>query len=167
MLTARVVPTLKWGENKSLALGLSAMNSAIQRSTITAGVDDFSITQFAGDLTLTMGPSISYVEILKQNGERDDAAHPLGRPGYDTATYLLAGTRWQLLSWLNARFNYSQANYQGQNSLEQEFVPGLVWTLAKNTYLISEFNYWRSTPHGGGPETLIDRSYNLVLNYNF
>lgn len=163
--TARIAPKWSFGEKNSLAFGISGMRSSLQRSTSAAG--NFGLSQEAADLTLTYGPSVTYVEVMNQNGERDDAAHPLGRPGYDTAVYLLAGTRWQVHPRVNARFNYSSANYVGQNAREEEFVPGLVFTLAQNLSLITEFDYWRLQARNGGAQTLLDRSYNTVLNYRF
>ncbi|MDE2489771.1 MAG: hypothetical protein KGM24_02920 [Elusimicrobia bacterium] len=163
--TARVVPTWTFGEGRSLALGLSALNAVVDRTTTTAA--GFKLSQEAADLTLTWGPSISYVEVLNQNGERDDAAHPLGRRGYDSAVYWLAGTRWQVCRRMNARFNYSTANYVGEDAREEEFVPGLVTDLGGGASLITEFDYQRLLAHHGGPQTLIDRSYNAVLRYDF
>jgi len=163
--TGRLVSTWKMCPKSSLALGVSALTEGIERSTATA--EGFRLTQRAVDLTLTAGPSITYVEFLKQVGELDNAAHPLSRPGYDTATYFLAGTRWQVLSWLNARINYSQANYVGQDAKEAETVPGLVFTLNKNAFIMAEYDYWKLYPHGGGPDVLIDRSYNLIFGYSF
>lgn len=163
--TARVAPKWSFGDKNSLAFGVSGMRSSLQRSTSTAG--NFGLSQEAADVTLTYGPSVTYVEVLNQNGERDNAEHPLGRAGYDTAVYLLAGTRWQVHPRVNARFNYSSANYVGQNAREEEFVPGLVFTVAQNMSLIAEFDYWRLLARNGGSQTLLDRSYNTVLNYRF
>lgn len=162
---ARVVSTWRFGENKSLALGLSALNSSL--ATSTGPTSDYNVNQVAGDLTFTYGPSISYVEVLNQNGVLDTPQAYWSRPGYDSGIYLLAGSRYQVNSWMNVRMNYSSANYVGQNSLEQEFVPGIVFTLDKNLYLIEEFDYWRITPRGGGPQALLDRSYNTVLHFIF
>jgi len=165
--TLRAVPTWKFNDKDSLGLGLSALSGTVERSISGPGSGpNFNMNQEAADVTLTCGPSISYVELLNQNGEPNDAGHPLSRPGYDTATYILAGTRWQLANWVNARVNWSQANYKGNNSKETEVVPGFVFTLAKNMSMYAEYNYWVLTPRQG-PETLIDRSYNLVLVYNF
>jgi len=165
MAAARVAPTWTFGDNRSLAIGISAMNAKMDRSTTTA--ENFRVSQVAGDITLAWGPSISYVEVLNQNGELDNSSNPLGRPGYDTAVYWLAGTRWQVHPRVNARFNYSTANYVGRNAREEEFVPGIVTTIAKDLSLITEFNYQRLLAHGGGPQTLVDRSYDLVLHYDF
>lgn len=161
-VTARVVPTWNFSGGSSLALGLSGYEGRIERTQGPA----FRIRQASADLSWMRGPSITYVEILSQKGERDDAQHPFSRPGYDDGTYLLAGTRWQVLSWLNARVNYSQVVYGGEDSKEQEIVPGLVFTLHKHVALITEFDYWRAVPHSG-PALLIDRSYNFVADYTF
>jgi len=162
--TLRVVPTWKWGKADSLALGFSALNASLDRSTTTAG--NFSINQLATDATLTWGPSVTYAEILRQNGELDTAQNTLGRPAYDSAVYLLAGTRWQVDPRINLRFNYSSANYVGQNAREEEYVPGVVVSLTQNLSLIAEFDYWRLLPRTGG-QSLLDRSYNTVLRYDF
>ncbi|MBV9079952.1 MAG: hypothetical protein JO102_02400, partial [Elusimicrobia bacterium] len=162
--TFRLVPTVKFGEKSSLAIGLSGLHQQIVRPVLIG--NSFSINQYAADATVTAGPLIAYVEGLKQNGELNDAAHPLSRPGYDTATYLLAGARYQVVKWLNARMNYSQARYKGQNAREEEYVPGLVFTLDKNSYIMTEFDYWIINP-AVGPNVLIDRSYNVIFGYNF
>jgi len=160
--TVRIVPTWKFCQKSSLAIGFSGLNEQILRPA----ANSFYINQVAGDATITVGPSVSYVEVLKQNGELDDANHPLSRPGYDTATYLLAGTRYQVLKWLNARMNYSQALYKGQNAREEEVVPGLVFTLDKHNFIMFEYDYWKLFPKVGA-DVLIDRSYNLVFGYSF
>ncbi|MDP9122328.1 MAG: hypothetical protein M3O15_13340, partial [Acidobacteriota bacterium] len=154
-VTARLVPTFKLGPGRTLAVGVSGLSGRIDR---TVG-PSFDLRQAAGDMTLTWGPTISYVELLRQRGERDDAAHPLSRPGYRDGTYLLAGARWQVLSWLNARLNYSQVDYQGQKAREVELVPGLVFGLRPNLNLIAEYDSWRTEPNQGGPSQYIDKSW--------
>lgn len=163
-VTARVAPSLGLGGKNSLALGLSGLRGSVQRSTSTSG--NFGLSQEAADLTLTYGPSVTYVEILNQNGELDNASHPLSRPGYDRAVYLLAGTRWQVHPRVNVRFNYSSANYVGQNAREEEYVPGFNFDVTPNATLIAEFDYWRLLPRSE-PQSLIDRSYNIVARYTF
>jgi len=115
---------------------------------------------------LTWGPSISYFEILRQTGERNDAFHPFSRLGYDDATYYLAGTRWQVHPRLNLRVNWSRVDYKGSGAQETEIVPGLVFGIAGNFKFIAEYDWWKSQPRTG-PEEFIEKSYNLVLNYNF
>jgi len=80
----------------------------------------------AGDVTLTWGPSISYVEVLRQTGERNDAFHPFSRLGYDDATYSLVGTRWQVCKRLNLRVNWSRVDYKGSGARNRDRA-GLVY----------------------------------------
>ncbi len=171
--TGRVVPGWKLGEKTSFSLGISGYTGRIDRSESGS---DFRIEQVAADLTLAWGPSISYVEALKQRGQNFSplvrqgplagTPNALYRSGYDTATYFLAGTRWQVLDRLKARVNYSQAIYDGAASKEVEIVPGIVFSFRPNFALIVEYDYWKTEPDRG-PSTFIDRSYNYVLNYNF
>jgi hypothetical protein len=172
--TVRLVPTWTFGPGRSLALGLSGLSGRIDRRGANPLVGrSFRLGQMAGDATLTWGPSISYVEILRQTGERNDTFHPFSRLGYDDATYYLAGTRWQVHPRLNLRVNWSRVDYKGTGGTgarETEIVPGLVFNLADNLAdklaLIVEYDWWKSQPRTG-PEEFIDKSYNLVLNYNF
>ncbi|HKI87353.1 MAG TPA: hypothetical protein VKA53_11480, partial [Thermoanaerobaculia bacterium] len=120
----------------------------------------------AADITLEKGPSISYVEWLRQTGERDDASHPASRLGYDDADYWLIGTRWQLTPRFNLRLNYSRASYRGAHATEQELVPGLVYQLRKEVQLIAEYDYWTTKPDNGRV-TLLDRSLNFVVYHGF
>lgn len=166
--TLRLVPTWTFGPGRSLALGISGLSGRIDR-TVAADPEvgkSFRLGQGAGDLTLTWGPSISYVEILRQTGERNDAFHPFSRLGYDDATYYLAGTRWQVHPRLNLRINWSRVDYKGIGGQETEIVPGLVFGIADNFKLIAEYDWWKSHPQTG-PDVFLDKSYNLVLNYNF
>jgi hypothetical protein len=160
--TGRVVPTWELAGGGSLALGLSALSGRIDR---TVG-ESFRLSQAAADLTLTRDAWIAYAELLRQRGEKDDAAHPLSRPGYDDATYMLAGARWQALPWLNARLNYSRADYDGQDAVETEVVPGLVIALRDDVHLIVEYDHWLIRPRGGRDQ-FIDKSFELVLHYTF
>ncbi|HTQ79872.1 MAG TPA: hypothetical protein VMM92_07745 [Thermoanaerobaculia bacterium] len=169
--TVRLVPTWTFGPNRSFALGVSGLSGRIDRSIPAAPANpavgkSFRLGQVAGDATLTWGPSISYVEVLRQTGEKNDAFHPFSRPGYDDATYYLAGTRWQVHPRLNLRVNWSRVNYQGSGARETEIVPGLVFLFASNFKLIAEYDWWKNQPKTG-PEEFLDKSYNLVLNYNF
>ena len=166
--TGRVVPTWKLGHGTSLGVGVSGLVGRIERTARVFPTTDwsFGIRQGAADVTFTGGPSISYAEILRQTGEPFDAAHRESRPGYDTATYLLLGTRWQVLPWLNARINYSQAEYDGQKATERETVPGLLFKLDKSLYCFVEYDYWKIDPDLG-PDLFVDKSFNFVANYNF
>lgn len=162
-VTARLVPTWKLGGGKgSVALGLSGLYGRIDRLE----GPDFPLSQGAADLTLAWGPSISYVEVLEQRGERDDAAHPLSRLGYDDSTYLLAGTRWQLGHRVNARVNYSRVRYKGARATETELLPGLVFTLDPSASVIVEYDHWKTDPDHG-EASFIDKSWSLVLHYSF
>lgn len=161
-VTARLVPTWRLPGGGSLAVGLSGLSGRIERTAS----ESFRLRQAAGDVTLAWGPSISYVELLRQRGEPDDAAHPLSRPGYDDATYLLVGTRWQLVPWLNARINYSRVDYDGQDAVETEIVPGLVVSLRHDLSLIAEYDHWKIDP-AEGRDLFIDKSFNFVVHYAF
>ena len=112
---------------------------------------------------MAWGPSVYYVEVLRQKGELYDAAQPASRSGYDSATYTLGGTRWRLCKWVNARVNYSQVRYQGQAVREWELVPGLLVTPVKHVAVYVEYDHWKLDPVVG-PSTLIDKRMNLVLN---
>jgi len=151
LVTARYAPTVSLGANR-LTLGASAASGRISRT----GAESFRVTQIAGDATLVRGPLTTYVELLHQDGERA----PATRLGYATATYLLAGVRWQATQRVNARVNVSRAAYE-QHGHEIELVPGIVVALAKNVSLINEFDYWK------GDGVVIDRSFNFVVNYRF
>jgi hypothetical protein len=165
--TIRLAPTWTFGPGRTLSLGVSGLSGRIDRRGAPAPVGrSFRLGQVAGDATLTWGPSISYVEVLRQSGERNDAFHPFSRLGYDDATYYLAGTRWQVHPRLNLRVNWSRVDYKGSGAQETEIVPGLVFGIAGNFKLIAEYDWWKSQPRTG-PEEFIDKSYNLVLNYNF
>jgi len=165
--TARIAPTWTFGPGRSVSVGLSGLSGRIDRGGASPAVGkSFRLGQVAGDATLTWGPAVSYVEVLRQTGERNDAFHPFSRPGYDDATYYLAGTRWQVHPRLNLRVNWSRADYKGSGAQETEIVPGLVFGIADNFKLIAEYDWWKTQPRRG-PDELIDKSINLVLNYNF
>jgi hypothetical protein len=165
--TIRLVPTWTFGPGRALALGVSGLSGRIDRAGADPRVGrSFRLRQMAGDATLTWGPSVSYVEVLDQQGERNDAFHPFSRPGYDDATYYLAGTRWQVQPRLNLRVNWSRVNYRGSGARETEIVPGLVYAFAPSFQLIAEYDWWKTAPKTGA-ETFIDKSYNLVLHYSF
>jgi hypothetical protein len=167
--TARLVPTWSLGAGRSLAVGLSGLSGRIERTTGATSQLSFSLSQIAGDVTLTWGPTISYVEVLEQKGIRpalavDPASGP--RLGYLDGTYLLAGVRWQALPRLNLRLNYSQVDYRDLKTTEVEVVPGVVVKLHDKLDLIVEYDGWKSEPRGG-PDTFIDKSYNFVLHFSF
>jgi hypothetical protein len=166
--TARLVPTWSLGAGRSVAVGLSGLSGRIERTAGAPG-PSFSLSQVASDVTLTWGPTVSYVEVLEQKGIRpalavDPASGP--RLGYLDGTYLLAGVRWQALPRLNLRLNYSQVDYKDLKTTEVEVVPGAIVKLHDKLDLIVEYDGWKSEPRGG-PDTFIDKSYNLVLHYSF
>ncbi len=163
-VTARLVPTWSLGAGRSFALGLSGLSGRIER-TGGAATPSFSLAQAAVDGTLTWGPAIAYVELLKQNGIKPELTPDL-RLGYLDGTYLLAGVRWQALPRLNLRVNYSQVDYTDLKATEVELVPGAVVTLRDKLDLIVEYDWWKSEPEHG-PDTFIDKSYNLVLHDSF
>jgi len=166
--TARLVPTWSFGPGRSLAVGLSGLSGRIERTAGAPG-PSFSLSQAAGDVTLTWGAVVSYVEVLEQRGVRpalavDPATGP--RLGYLSGTYLLAGVRWQALRRLNLRLNYSRVDYKDLDTTEVEVVPGAVVKLHDKLDLIAEYDGWRSEPRRGSG-TYIDKSYDLVLHYSF
>lgn len=150
LATARYAPTLSLG-NAKLTLGASGADGRIARTN-----DSFRFSQAALDATLARGPITTYAEVLRQNGQRA----PATRLGYATATYFLAGARWQATQRVLARVNVSRATYQ-QLGHEIEWVPGVVIALAKNVSLINEFDYWKNQA------AVIDRSFDFVVNYRF
>ena len=163
-VTARVVPTWSFGPGRSLALGLSGLSGRIARHDVPA--ESFRLQQVAGDATLTLGPWTGYAEVLDQSGERDDAAHPYSRLGYDDSTYYLVGTRWRPIAPLQLRLNWSQVAYDGAQATETEILPGLTYSLNDNLHLILEYDYWKAKPDHG-PESFIDKSWSFVVNYVF
>ena len=160
--TARVAPAWKLSKDSSVGFGVSGLTGRIDRTT----GQDFRMTQVAGDVTANWLQSVSYIELLHQNGEAFDSRHPNGRLGYDNATYLLAGTRWQVLPRANARINYSRVKYRGHDETETEVVPGVVWSLRKNVSVITEYDWWRTRPRTGSA-SYIDKSLNFVVYYGF
>lgn len=158
--SGRIVPTWKLAEKSSLAIGISGYRGLIDR----VEGPTVEIAQFAGDVTLSVGPSVTYAEVLVQDGE--DEPSGLSRLGYDSATYLLGGTRWQLHPRINARISLSQAEYDGANSTESEIIPGVVVSLAPGVSLMVEYDYWEIEPDEGDVN-VIDRSFNLIGIYSF
>ncbi len=163
VVTVRVEPKFTLTENVTLDLGLSGMTGKIDRMN----GPDFFIRQFGGDVSLTAGPVNPYFEVLRQKGEPNNTAHPFSRPGYDDATYILAGARWRVNPVTILRVNYSFADYDGAKSKETELVPGIVFRIARGLNLITEFDYWQLQQPEGGAIAVIDRSLKLVVNYNF
>ncbi|MEO8216761.1 MAG: hypothetical protein ABI718_06740, partial [Acidobacteriota bacterium] len=161
-VTGRIAPSWKLSDDTSLTAGFSGLSGRIERTN----AQSFRISQIAGDLTLKWRRSISYVELLRQDGERFDSLHSNGRLGYDDADYLLAGTRWQLTPRANARLNASRVRYRGHREVETEVVPGLVFSLDKHLSLIGEYDWWKTNP-ANGPATFIDKSWNFVVDYQF
>ena len=165
--TIRLAPTWTFSPGRTLAVGISGLSGRIDRTGAAPEVGrSFRLGQVAGDITLIWGPSVSYVEILRQTGERNDAFHPFSRLGYDDATYSLVGTRWQVCKRLNLRVNWSRVDYKGSGAKETEIVPGLVYGIAKQLDLIAEYDWWKSRPKTG-PDEFIEKSYNLVLHFTF
>ncbi len=160
--TIRLAPRWTLPGGGSLTFGLSGLDGRIERFH----GQGFALRQAAADLTLELGPSISYVEWLKQRGELDNASHPGSRLGYDDATYWLIGTRWQVAPRLNLRVNYSRVRYVGAAATEQELVPGLVYQVRQEMQLIVEYDSWKTKPIGG-PTTYLDKSFNFVIYYGF
>ncbi len=165
VVTARVTSARSLGRGRQIIVGLSGLNGNLK--SLIAANRNYDFNQLAADVTLDWAPLSIYAEVLQQNGEPDDSQHPYSRAGYDSATYFLGGLLAHLTDRLAAYFNYSSANYVGQNALEQELLPGATYTVAQNLNVIGEFDYWRVVPHVGGGGTLIDRSLNLVAQYNF
>ncbi len=163
--TARVVPTWSLGAGRSLALGLSGLSGRIERTGGGIAGRSFSLSQAAADATLTWGPAIGYVEVLKQHGIKPELTPDL-RLGYLDGTYLLAGVRWQALPRLNLRLNYSQVDYTDLKTTEVEVVPGAVVKLHDKLDLIVEYDWWKTEPRRG-PDAFLDKSYDLVLHYSF
>jgi hypothetical protein len=161
-VTARLEPSIPLSGNVSLSIGVSVLHATIRR---TAG-PNFSLNQLAGDVALTAGPGSAVIEILRQNGELNDANHPYGRLGYDNATYLLGGLHWNVCQNVKARINYSSARYDGSHATEYELLPGVVFQATGNIGLILEYDYWQIKPDSG-PRSVIDRSANIVIHCTF
>lgn len=161
-VTARVEPRFNLANDVSLAVGVSGLYGKIDRTV----PQDFYLKQVAGDATLWAGPVTVFGEVLRQEGELNDAKHPLSRPGYDNATYILAGFHWKIVPRLTVRTSVSQATYDGANATERELLPGVVFSVIPNLNVLAEYDYWEIKP-SGGPVVIIDRSVNLVVNFNF
>lgn len=161
-VTARFAPTFKLADGVSLTLGISGLTSTIHRIK----GPDFQMNQLAGDFNLNVGNASLMGEILGQQGEADDAAHPYSRLGYDNSTYYFISARYLFVKKLLARISYSQVNYKGANTVEKELLPGLVYNIRDNLAVLAEYNYWHSKP-ANAPDNLLDRSMNLVINYSF
>lgn len=160
--TARVAPTFKLGEGATLGLGLSAFRGEIKR----AAGGSFDLQHFAVDATVSAGPWAAYGEFLVAQGEKNDAAHPLSRPGYDDANYILVGTKYQIAPRVSVRVNVSQADYDGAKSTEREIVPGITAQIDDHLTALVEYDHWKIEPDSG-PETTIDTSWNFILYYGF
>ena len=161
-VTARIAPTFKFSDKVKLTVGLSALTGKIDRIVGPS----FQMTQIAGEVNFEVGNASFLGEVLALNGEDNNAAHPLSRPGYDNAIYYFGCVRYLLFKKLLARISYSQVNYQGANSVERELLPGLVYNVRDNIAIIAEYNYWDVTPTGL-PSNLLDKSLNFVLHYGF
>jgi hypothetical protein len=164
--TARVVPTWKLSADSSVAVGVSGLSGRIERTGALSNGGSFRMSQLGADVTFQVAKSISYLELLRQNGEPFDAFHPQGRLGYDDADYLLAGSRYQLTPKTNIRLNVSRVKYRGHREVETEVVPGVVYGLNKHITLIGEYDWWKTDPDAG-PSTFIDKSLNFVIHYGF
>lgn len=161
-ITARIAPTFKISDHFSITPGISGLTGGIDRLT----GNSFQMSQLAGELTLNVYNGAVFGEALYLKGEKNNIAHPLSRPGYDDATYLLTGVRYTFFKKLTARVSYSQANYSGSNAIEREVLPGLVYAIRDNIAIITEYDYWNLKPESQSPE-LLDNSLNFVLHYSF
>lgn len=160
--TARIAPSLQLGDQYSLTIGVSGLTGTIER---TVG-SSFQLSQMDGDVTFKAGDASVFSEILYQRGEKDDVHHPLSRPGYDNTVYYWGGVRYFILKKLLLRFSYSRAYYLGALSVEQEFLPGITYSIQNNLAIIVEYDYWKLQPEKL-PSTTVDKSLNFVVNYNF
>lgn len=160
--TARFAPTFQLGEKSFLTVGVSGLTGKIDRIV----GQSFQLSQVDGDASFKLGDGAIFGEVLYQKGEKNDVLHPLSRRGYDNTVYYWGGIRYLLFKKLLLRFSYSQANYLGADSVGREFLPGITYNLRNSLALIAEYDYWEPQPEGQ-PSTIMDRSLNFVINYNF
>jgi len=154
-VTARFGPVWHFSDWASLNVGGSFAQGTIERDT---GPHNRR-SQVAGDVTLQLGPLLTYGEVLRQR-----VSGPVVMPPQD-ATYTLEGVRWARGRY-QPRLNYSQANYHGLNGRREYILqPGINIRLADNLTFIYEFDFWREL--SVMKPTTLDRSMNLVLLYHF
>lgn len=154
-VTARFAPIWHFNQWASLNVGGSFARGTIERDT---GPHNRR-SQVAGDVTLQLGPLLTYGEVLRQT-----VSGPVVMPPQD-ATYTLEGVRWARGRY-QPRLNYSQANYHGLNRRREYILqPGISIRLADSLTFIYEFDFWREL--SVMKPTTLDRSLNLVLLYHF
>lgn len=172
-VVGRVEPFIKFNEQSSLRVGLSA-----EHFTATLPAGDEGVTRLAADAKYThafgeAGSVGVWGEFLHQAGAHTDA-HPF--PGDATATppvpgqgsgdnnYVLAGAEYSF--WrLTARYNVSYVNYGDVDVSELLHVPGLGLKANDHLNLLGEFVVWRqNTPTGNIP---YDTSVNVTLHGRF
>ncbi|HEV2246507.1 MAG TPA: hypothetical protein VGW37_07620 [Terriglobia bacterium] len=154
-VTARFAPIWHFNQWASLNVGGSFARGAIERDT---GPHNRR-SQVAGDVTLQLGPLLTYGEVLRQTVSGQVAMPP------QDATYTLEGIRWARGRY-QPRLNYSQANYHGLNGRREHILqPGISIRLADSLTFIYEFDFWREL--SVMKPTTLDRSLNLVLLYHF
>lgn len=161
-ITFRVAPTFILSEQTKLTLGVSALQGQISR--VLGG--NFNMTQFTGEANLIVGKAGLLAEYSRVKGIAFDKNLSNTRLGYDNSNYYFASVRYQLCKKWLARVSYSQVDYIGGKATESEMLPGLVYSVNNNLYVLAEYNYWITKPNGVANQ-VIDNSLNFVVHYGF
>lgn len=157
----RLVPTWSFGDDSSLALGLSGSVGQLESSE--AAFDD-TYAAWAVDLTYTNGNFKVFGEVAQSHGAIHPTRYVSGGPSDRITDYLVgASYRTGPVTW---RANYSVGYDDNPGGKQELFLPGLTIALTPNIDLYAEYVYWTVEPDNG-PKSTYENGYQIILNWRF
>lgn len=124
--------------NKGLWSVRPGLSGATARLVAKDGADEFRRTDFAADLTATLGPLAFFVEGLWRSGRACASGVPC-RYGYDDARAALAGFRAEFPT-VTYRYTWSRWHYVGAETVEEIHLPGVLWMPKKGISASIEYS---------------------------
>jgi len=157
----RMVPTWQWGDDSSLALGISGLAGEIQ-NTVARG-NSTSQLAWAADVTYKRGGFKVFGEVDQSFGVLNQKRYVSGGPS-NRITDVLAGVTYSY-GPITYRFAWSagfDANPSGHQYL---WIPGVTVAMTKNINLYAEYVRWDVTDHTN-KRTTFENGFQLVLNWH-
>jgi hypothetical protein len=159
-LVARVVPSWKFTDGSSVAVGVSATLGRIENDDRS----DETVAAGAVDVTWTRGPWKLLAELIESSGERNPANYVTGGPSDGSTIWELgASYKWRMLTF---RGNVSHGNYDGPGGEQVLYLAGVTVAVTKNVDFYVEYVKWDTkTTHG--PRVAFEDGLQFVLNWRF
>jgi len=160
-LGVRTVPTWKFANKSSLALGLSAQVGQID----SRDVGTHQYTAQAVDLTFTQGPFKAYAEWMQSIGSRNPANYVTGGAS-DRSVDMLVGAAYTH-GFATIRGTVSKGTYAGPGGKQLIYLLGVTLAVTKNVDFYVEWVRWDAGARNAPGRVFVDDGINFVLNWRF